>query len=192
MGRRIIELASIIAFLGCGEDQLFSITIEEQAQTTIQGNSLGNITDLIDTLGFDGFSDMNVSESEELQNQGVSAGDISSTKLQKFELTVLQPSNGDLSFLSEVAVYVETADLEPLRIAYSNSFPEGQSTVIFELDDVDLTDYIVQESMNITTDVTGSPPSEDTSIEASIALEVGVTSQGACNAAKKITSDTGQ
>ena len=46
--------------------------------------------------------------------------------------------------------------------------------------------------MNITTDVTGTPPNEDTTIEAYIALEVGVTSQGACNAAKQITSDTGQ
>ena len=192
MGRRYIELASIIIFLGCGEDQLFSITVEEQAQTTIQGSSIGELTDLIDTLGFDGFSDMNISESEELQNQGVSTGDISNTKLQAFELMVLEPSNGDLSFLSEVTVYIEASDLERLRIAYSDSFPEGQNTVVFELDDVDITDYIVQESMNITTDVTGSPPSEDTTIEAYIALEVGVTSQGACNAAKQITSDTGQ
>ena len=75
---------------------------------------------------------MNISESEELQNQGVSAGDISNTKLQAFELMVLEPSNGDLSFLSEVAVYIEASDLERLRIAYSDSFPEGQDTVVFD------------------------------------------------------------
>ena len=191
MCRRIIEFAIITFFLGCGENELFSITIEETAQATIPGSSLGDLTDIIDSLGFDGFSDMNISESEELQNQGVSAGDISSTTLEKFELTVLSPTDGDLSFLSEVAVYVETAELEPLRIAYSNSFPEGQSNVLFEVDEVDISEYIVQDSMNITTEVTGSPPSEDTSIEAHIALEIGVTSQGACNAAKSATSDTG-
>lgn len=191
MCRRIIEFALVTFFFGCGENELFSITIEESAQATIPGNSLGELTDLIDTLGFDGFSDMDISESEELRNQGVSPGDISSTTLEKFELTVLSPTDGDLSFLSEVAVYVETADLEPLRIAYSDSFPEGQKNIVFELDDVDISEYVVQDSMNITTEVAGSPPSEDTSIEADIALEIGVTSQGACNAAKSATSDTG-
>ena len=56
---------------------------------------------------------------------------------------------------------------------------------------VDISEYVVQDSMNITTEVTGSLPSEDTSIEAHIALEIGVTSQGACNAAKSAASDTG-
>ena len=73
-------------------------------------------------------------------------------------------------------MYVETADLDQLRIAYSNSFPEGQKNIVFELDDVDISEYVVQDSMSITTEVTGSPPSEDTSIEADIALEIGVTS----------------
>ena len=191
MCRRIIEFALITFFLGCGENELFSITIEENAQATIPGSSLGDLTDIIESLGFDGFSNMDISESEELQNQGVSAGDISSTNLEKFELAVLSPTDGDLSFLSEITVYVETAELEPLRIAYSNSFPEGQSTVVFEVDEVDISEYVVQDSMSITTEVTGSPPSEDTSIEAHIALKIGVTSQGACNAAKSATLDTG-
>ena len=35
MCRRIIEFALVTFFFGCGESELFSITIEESAQATI-------------------------------------------------------------------------------------------------------------------------------------------------------------
>ena len=125
MCRRIIEFTLVTFFFGCGENELFSITIEESAQATIPGNSLGELTDLIDTLGFDGFSTWIYQNLKNFEIQGISWRHFQYDS-EKFELTVLSPTDGDLSFLSEVAVYVETADLEPLRIAYSDSFPEGQ------------------------------------------------------------------
>ena len=57
--------------------------------------------------------------------------------------------------------------------------------VDFLLEDVDLADYVVSDSMSITTEASGSVPSETVTIKATADFEIGVTAQGACNAAKQ-------
>ena len=57
--------------------------------------------------------------------------------------------------------------------------------VQFNLSDVDLTEYLVSESMTLTTDVTGHQPEDDTTVVARVVLDVGVTLQGARNAANR-------
>ena len=72
-------------------------------------------------------------------------------------------------------------DLEPVLVASQVDFPEGESVVDFDLEDVDLVDYVVSDSMSITTEATGSVPSDTVTIH-DAAFEIGVTAQGACNA----------
>jgi hypothetical protein len=161
---------------GCGGG-LFYIEVEETAQTTVSGGTL--LEELLGDLGFEEFVTMDITASEELQNQGVEPGDIVNVTLIAFDLTVTDPADGDLTFLEEMAVYVEGDDLPRVRIAHLDDFPPGQQQVSFELDDVDLTPYVTGESMGIDTEVTGRSPSEDTTILASFVVDVGVTSQGA-------------
>ncbi len=66
--------------------------------------------------------------------------------------------------------------------ALQGQFPEGEPRVSFDLVDQDLHDYVVSESMTITTEVTGHRPDEETTLEARFSLEVEVTEQGACRA----------
>ena len=47
-----------------------------------------------------------------------------------------------------------------------------------------LMEYVVSESMTITTDDVGTAPEDTTVLEANVILDVGVTTQGACRAAK--------
>jgi len=54
--------------------------------------------------------------------------------------------------------------------------------VALDLDDVDLTPYVVSESLTVTTDATGRRPEQDTVVQARFGLSVGVTGQGACRA----------
>ena len=60
---------------------------------------------------------------------------------------------------------------------------------VVDLEDVDLTDYVVSQSLTIRTDVSGRRPEDETTVEARFALRVGVTSQGACNYLRREDED---
>ena len=170
--------------LACNKSALFNIEIAESSTVGIpSAGPLGEVTELVDDVGFGGFSEMNIVESEELSNQGVSPGDIEEAILSIFTLTVEAPEAGDLSFIEQMDIYVEAPDLTTEIVATQDDFPEGQTVVEFQLTGVDLTAHIISESLTITTDVVGSLPSEDTTVRADITLVVGVTAQGVRNAA---------
>ena len=175
---------ALLTILSCSDGELFVLPIEESAEATVPAADplTGNLVDLVGDLGFSQFSEMEISESEELQNQGVAPGDITTVTLLSFDLEVSSPEGGDLSFLSSVNVYVNAAEEEQLLIAHLDSFPEGESAVTFDLETVELAPYVLSDSMSISTDVLGTLPEEETVVVAQFALEVGVTKQGACNA----------
>ena len=170
--------------VGCDNGALFTIDVSESATAEIPGSGpLGDVTNLVGDLGFGGFAEMNIVESEELANQGISPGDIEEASLSAFSLTVEAPTDGDLSFIESMDVFVESPDLPKELVASQTAF--DANSVTFDLVALDLTSYIVSESLTITTDVSGTPPEEDTTIRADIVLTVGVTAQGAKNAASQ-------
>ena len=185
--RRLLPVAAALGFMAC-QGGLFTIDIEQSAQTTVPAGTL--LEDLLGELGFEEFVTVDITASEELQNQGVQPGDIVNVTLTAVEMSVVAPSSGDLSFFDEITVFVEADTLPRVQIASLNSFPDGQQQVSFNLDEVDLTDYAVSQAMTIDTEVTGRSPDEETTIQADIVVEVGVTSQGACNQIRG-TADSG-
>lgn len=172
----------LVGLIAC-QGQVVSIELSESAEATIEGQStLGGITDLVGALGFDAFTEMDISQSQELVNQGVQPGDIETAYVTAFSLSAIDPSDADLSFISSLEIWVEAPDLEPILVASQVDFPEGVSVVDFVLEDVNLVDYVVSDSMQITTEATGSIPDETITIKADATFEIGVTAQGACNA----------
>ena len=180
MTRRWVGPLVVAVVVACGS-KLFTIDVEGESETVVEQGTL--LEDLVGDLGFDDFLDMNVVETEELQNQGVEPGDIEDVRLVDFVLVATEPAGADLSFLAEMALFVEANGLERKRVAFQDQFPEGVAEVAFELDDVDLTPYAVSESMSLTVDVTGHRPEDDTTVVARYVLAVGVTSQGCANQA---------
>ena len=178
-----ICLAGLI--LGCGDKGLFQIEIEESSEAVVEGTGLlGTAVELVGGLGFEGFTQMNIVNAQELQNQGVSPGDIVAAEIVELKLTVLNPADGDLSFLDSMEILVSSPDLDTVLVASQDTFQAGEQTVYFELEGINLVDYVVSESLTIETDVIGTAPENDTTIEASFVLDVGVTAQGACRAAQ--------
>lgn len=180
MNSRLFYPLLAVGWLACQSD-LFHIEVSEQSKATVEQGTV--LEDLIGDLGFDEFVSMDITAAEELQNQGVAPGDI-----QEVYLTALTLSAGDgldLSFLHSMELYVESPGLEKVRVAWQDTFPEGESTVEFNLDEVDLTEYVVSQSVTITTEVDAQRPEEDTEVTAKFTLDVGVTAQGACNQAKQ-------
>ena len=172
----------LVCAIAC-QGQIASIELSESAEATIEGQStLGGLTDLVGALGFDGFAEMDISQSQALVNQGVQPGDIETAVVTSFTLSVIDPDDNDLSFISSLEIWVDAPDLEPVMVASQVDFPEGESVVEFELEDIDLVDYVVSDSMSITTEATGSVPSDTVTIQADATFEIGITAQGACNA----------
>jgi len=157
--------------------RIATIRVEETAETVIPKGTI--LEDLVGSLGFDGFTKLDVSESEELQNQGVEPGDIVDVRVKVFELTAVAPSGADLSFLDQLEVSAEAPDAPRVTIASGDRFPVGEATVALDTTDADLTEHAVSRSMTVTTDAAGSRPEEDTTVEARFVLSVGVTGQGA-------------
>jgi hypothetical protein len=182
MERRPFIALALVAVLAC-QAKLFKISIADQSTSQVPGATL--FTDLLpDAFGFDDFLDMDLTESEELANQGVEDGDIKDVALVDFVLRATQPQGADLSFLSSLAVYVEAPGVPRALIASQQDFPPGVSEIAFDLETVDLTPFVISESMTFTVDATGQLPEDATTIVASYEVEVGVTGQGcvrACN-----------
>ncbi len=160
---------------------LVVIRVDHDASTTVEG--AGVLGELLTSLELGGLDELSLSVEQELANQGVAPGDITEARL--VELVLSTPDGEDLSFLTSVSFSISAPDLDTVRIAHADEFPPGQASVTFSLDDVDLTPYLVAESMSIGTDADGELPEDDTTIDAYIALDVTATAQGACNAANR-------
>jgi hypothetical protein len=173
---RAVPFAVVALWVGC--DALFHIDIDGTSTTTIPAATPFEI--ILEDLGFGEFVDMDVTENSELQNQGVEPGDISSVEFTTLSLEATGPAGSDLSFIERIELFVEAPGVPRVRVASQDDFPAGQALVELDLDAVDLTEYVVSQSMTITSDVTASRPEEETTVEAYYALDVGVTKQG-CN-----------
>jgi len=175
-------MAAVAIAVACG-GKLLTIRVEEESEVLIEKGT--PLESLLSDLGFDGFTDMDITSRQAIENQGVEPGDITDVYFEELVLSVGEPEGGDLSFIDELSFYVEAEGLDRVRVATQDSFPEGQAVVEMELDDVDIVDYVVSESMDVTTEASGGRPDEDTLVVGSFVLSVGATAQGACNQAKK-------
>lgn len=168
---------TLLLALGCAK--LTTLHIEESAQVTVERGTL--LEDLLGDFGFDEFVTMDLTESEEMRNQGADPGDVKNVELIAFELEALEPAGADLSFIESMDILVQAPELEERLLASADDFPEGQAVVVFTLGEVDLTPYVVSQSMTITTDVTAHRPDVDTLVEARFQVDLGVTAQGVRN-----------
>lgn len=179
---RSIAAVAIVASLWAACNALSTIHLHEEATATVARGTL--VEDLLGDVGFGEFVDMDLMASSELRNQGVEPGDVREVVVTGLELEVTAPDGGDLSFIDTLAFFVE-ADGMRERIAFQDDFPVGVSVVEMQVDNVDIADFVVAQSMDIVTEVTAGRPSADTDIVARIDIAVGVTAQGACNAIDK-------
>lgn len=175
--------AAVVLGLWVGCDALFHIDVDGTSASTIPAATPFEV--VLGEIGFGEFVQMDLTEASELQNQGVEPGDISTVVFTTLSLEATSPAGADLSFIDRIEMWVEADGLDPVRVASQDEFPVGQAQVELDLDEVDLTEFVVSRSMTITTDVTGSRPEDSTTVEAYYALDIGVTKQGCNNYLKR-------
>lgn len=183
MRNRMVAMSAAVAVFALGCGRLFNITIDDEVVTTVERGTV--LEEFTGSLGFDELTAINVFDAQELQNQGVEPGDVEEVVLTQFDLEATAPEGADLSFLQELKLFVEAPGLDRLELASRSDFPEGQAYVELDLSGADISEYVVSESMTLTTDITANRPEEDIDVTAYWALRVGVTGQGACNQARQ-------
>ena len=172
-GRILVVLAALGA---CGGLDTFDIA--ESSAATIQGASI--LEQIVGDVGFGGFLNMDISQSEEFKNQGVEKNQIDSVRLKTLTLTITNPPSGqDFTFLESLKFYAEAEGLARTLIATGGPFAAGSSSVGLDVEDVELAPYASAPSMNVTTEATGRRPGQDTTVDAAIVLTVDANVSGA-------------
>lgn len=172
---RLFALGVLVALGNCGG--LDNFEIHEDATAVIPGGTL--LDQLASDAGFDGFLNMDVDQSQELKNQGVRKNQIDSLKLKQLTLEITQPAGQDFTFLESLEFFIEAAGLPRKRIASGGPFASGATRVELAVDDVELKPYATAESMNVTTQVTGRRPPQETTVKAALTFGVDVDVLGA-------------
>lgn len=160
------------------EDALI-FTVVSSSQANIEGNPLG--IDLV-SLVFPELATFDITQSKELQNQGVEPEDLESVQITQFTLKVVSPDSVDLSFMDSIRFLAEADGLPQVEIAYYGDIAPGTREIQLTLPEVELVEYVVSDSMAIITEVEARPPSEDTILDAEVLFDVQVTPQGFCAA----------
>lgn len=158
-------------------DGLDTFHIGESSESVIPKGTL--LEQFAGDLGFGGFLNMDLSQNQELKNQGVEKHQVDSVYMTALTLTITSPAGSDFTFIDELEFYVASEGLPTVRIAHGGPFTAGEGAVSLELDDVDLAPYVTADSMNITSDATGRRPAEDTTIRGDMAFAVDVNVGGA-------------
>ena len=160
--------------VACGGLDQFEI--EETSRSVVPGASL--LEQFAGDLGFSEFASFSVSENQTLANQGVTKEQIDSVTISELKLTISSPMGTDFTFLDSLSFFASAEGLEKRRIASGGPFEMGEDVIILTLDDVELKPYAVASAMQITTEVEGRRPDEETTIDANITMLVDVDVSG--------------
>lgn len=166
-GLAILVLAELSA---CGTDV---IDVQQSATSQVEAGSI--IENFIGDMGFGDFLNMDLSQSSELKNQGISKDQIDSVHLTEFKLKITDPASGqDFTFLDKLSFAVEAPDVARKNVAQAGPFADGAREVTMTLENLDLAPYATAEKMNILSNVTGHRPQHDTTIRADLTFRVDV------------------
>lgn len=155
---------------GCGLDR---VDVEVEEETAVEGASLPE--QVLGDVGFAGLGDFDITETQTFRNQGYTEEDIDSVYTKSFELTVVDPPEGNFDFLNNVQFTAKSEGLPDVDIAWRDPIPEGVSTVELKVDpNADLQPYVVAPEMSIETSANGHRPPEETTIEARLVFDVGI------------------
>ena len=171
----------LLGATGCS--RLLTIEVEGESAATIDGGTI--LEQLVGDLGFSSFLSMDITEEEELQNQGVEPGDLVRVELTALTLEVVE-GDPDLRFIDSLLVSAEAPGLPTIAVAGADDFPEGEALVALDVIGVDLVDYATSTQMTLRTDAEARRPDQTSRLVARYTLEVEATVRGA---AKQTTGD---
>jgi hypothetical protein len=167
--RHTIALASLVGLTMCAN--LDNIDVSVGGKASIPKSTL--IDKLLGSVAFGGFD--SVDFTTELKNQGVTKNDVDAVHLKTMTLAVESPDTGNFDFIQSVHFFAQADGLDKVEIASMDSIPKGKRQLDLIVNaNADLKPYVVAPSMRILSEVQGARPAEDTTVAASVVLDVDV------------------
>jgi hypothetical protein len=163
----IAAVAACFALAGCGLVQ-FDVTETGDAQVP----ACTGLQCVLPQLGFTAFDNLDLSQSQQWQNNNANKNDVSSVLLSAASLDVTVPDGGDMSFIHSLQFYVNAPDAGQALVAEGDTFPAGQSHVELTTYPVELAPYVKASAMTVTTNATGTQPQQDTTLHATLTFHV--------------------
>lgn len=174
--RPLAAVTFVLVLATCSD--IDNVEVEATGQAMIPRGTV--VDQLLSDLEFAGFDNVEISESQELINEGYTEDDIDSVRIQRMTLTVTAPAGGNLDFIDDIAFFVEAEGLPRVEIGRLDPVPAGQSAVDVVVDaSVELRPYVVAPVMTVTSEGSGMRPDQDTSIDAYLLFDVDVNVSGA-------------
>jgi hypothetical protein len=162
------SLIIAVAALGCGAPS-FEVAVE--STTTIEGQSGGLLVELLPPR-FSGFTGLDVSQTSDFKNSGYPKDRIASARLRSLVLTITAPAGSNFDFLDRIAFLVGAEGLPTRQVASLEPVARGQGSLTFALDALELAPYVLSDTLSLTTDAKGRPPSQDLTIQGRAVFEV--------------------
>jgi hypothetical protein len=161
-------LAAAALLAACNPTVSFDTTVK--GSSTIPGSNIPGVLQIPANLA--GLSNVSFAQQANLANNNTDKDHVDHVRVKSMTLTVTSPSGQDLSFLQTLSFFVSAPNQAQVRIAHQETFPKGVSSVQMTLDNVDLAPYAKADSFSITTQGSGTAPSQDTTIEAAMVLTI--------------------
>jgi hypothetical protein len=155
-------LALLLLLTGCGTSVYFETDVKGSA--TVQGSPLGGLLNVFPQAA--GFSNLNMTQTQDFKNQGVKKEDVKSVKLKKVTLTLTSPTGADFSWLTSLRISAKTGS-QSEEIAFKDGIDKLPKSNVLELElkPVELKPYVVADEMSMTTEASGKQPAQDSTID---------------------------
>jgi hypothetical protein len=173
MHRRAFALVWGLLLSGCGP---LTFSTQVKGSGTVQGSPLGALVSVFPSLS--SFTNIDFNQNQDFKNNNASRDHVLHVKVTQLTLQVTSPTDQDFSFLDSVA-FAASANGQQVVIAQKSgiaalNLAAPTPTLTLDLTDVDLADEVKADAMSIVLSGRGHQPPKDTTLEASVKLDVAV------------------
>ena len=164
----------LLAFVtGCGP---ITFTATLSGEGTVAGSPLGALLNVFPSIG--GFANIDFAQNQDFQNNKTTREMVRSVKVKSLVARIKNPAAAKLDFIDSLEFTAKAAGQADLVFAKKEGIPAAatmppNSTVTFDVVDVDLSSYVKQPAMTLELSGKGRQPPQDTTLEVTVQLQVG-------------------
>ncbi len=140
------------------------------------GGSLGGLLTMFPQLS--SLSNIDFEQNQDFKNNNASREQVTSVTLKTMTLRIASPNDQDFSFLESVQFFARSGENEALFAQKTNvasaKLTAPTPTLVLDVLNVDLAQYVRSSTMSIVMRGTGRKPTQDTRIEVSAIFNVAV------------------
>lgn len=164
----------LLAFVtGCGP---ITFTTTLSGEGTVSGSPLGALLGAFPSIG--GFANIDFAQNQDFQSNKTTREMVRSVKVKSLVARLKSPAAAKFDFIDSLEFSAKAAGQADVVFAKKEGIPTAatmppNSTVTFDVVDLDLAPYVKQPAMTLELSGKGRQPPQDTTLEVTVQLQVG-------------------